>query len=190
MDENRNNPVQWLRYLLYAGLANVALSILNAFTPLGGLLGWLSIAIGLATVYLLFQLSGINPRYRNAAIFGAVGLAIAQLPIAFVALAGSICSLIGEYQEYHAHGELIEERDPKLADQWGTLFGLQFAASIVVVLLAGLAAGVLAAATKISEAAITVIVTAIVAVIGVALRVLYLRYLKRTIALLENEVVA
>jgi hypothetical protein len=106
-----------------------------------------------------------------------------------VSLAGSVCGIVAQYQEYHAHGELIEQRDPKLADQWNTLFGLEIALTFVGILLTGLVVGILAAVTNMSEAVITPIVTIFIAVLAAALRVLYLSYLKRTIALLENGIV-
>ena len=188
MNENRNDTVKWLRYLLYVGIAALVNSLLG-FCGLSGLSRWIGLAVSGATVYLLFMLAGSNPRYKTAAICYAVALAGGLISNAIVGLAGSICGMVATYQEYHAHGELIEERDPKLADKWNTLFGLEIALTFVGILLMGLLVGLLAAATSMSEAAIVPIITIIVAVLGVGLNLLYLNYLKRTIALLESEIV-
>jgi hypothetical protein len=168
-----------------AALVNSLLGICG----LESLSRWIGLAISAATVYLLFMLAGSNSRYKTAAIFYAVALAGGLIGNAIVSLAGSVCGIVAQYQEYHAHGELIEQRDPKLADQWNTLFGLEIALTFVGILLTGLVVGILAAVTNMSEAVITPIVTIFIAVLAAALRVLYLSYLKRTIALLENGIV-
>lgn len=183
---NENNTTKWLNYLLYVAIAALVNSLLGLI-GLSGLSRWIGLAISAATVYLLFMLAGSNPRYKTAAICYAVALAAGLINNAVVGLAGSVCGIVAAYQEYHAHGELIAERDPKLADKWNTLFGLEIALTFVGILLMGLLVGLLAAATSMSEAAIVPIVTIIVAVLGVALEALYLSYLKRTIALLETE---
>ena len=188
MNENVNSPVKWLQYLLYVGIASLVSSLLGIF-GLSAMSRWIGLAISAATVYLLFQLAAANPRYKTAAIFYAVALAGGLISNAILGLVGSICGIVAQYQEYHAHGELIEEQDPKLADQWGTLFGLEILVSIVAVLLTGLVVGILAAATNISEAAILPVATILVAALGIALNALYLSYLNRTIKLLENEFV-
>lgn len=187
---NKNtNTVQWLQYLLYVGIATLINSILGIF-GLSGLSRWIGLAISGATVYLMFMLAGTNPRYKTAAICYLVVLASNLISAAGLALVGSICGMVATYQEYHAHGELIQERDSKLADQWNTLFGLEIALTIVGILLTGLLVGILAAATNLTVELVTPVVTVLVAVLGVGLNLLYLSYLKRTIALLENEVVA
>ena len=188
MNENRNNTVQWLQYLLYVAIATLINSLLGLL-GLNGLSHWVNLAISGATVYLMFMLAGSNPRYKTAAICYAVALAGGLISNAIVGLAGSICGIVATYQEYHAHGELIGERDPKLADKWNSLFGLELALTFVGVLLMGLLVGLLVAATNMSEAAVVPIITIIVAVLGVGLNLLYLSYLKRTIALLESEIV-
>ena len=186
MTEN-NNTTKWLQYLLYVGIAALVNSLLG-IVGLSALARWIGLAINAATVYLLFMLVGANPRYKTAAICYAVALAGGLTSNAIVGLAGSICGIVAAYQEYHAHGELIEERDPKLADKWNSLFGLELALTFVGILLMGLLAGLLVAVTNMSEATVVPIITIIVAVLGVGLNLLYLSYLKRTIALLESEI--
>jgi hypothetical protein len=188
MNENRNNTTKWLQYLLYVGIAALVNSLLGIL-GLSGLSRWIGLAVNGVTVYLLFMLAGSNPRYKTAAIFYAIALASGFISNLILGLVRSVCGIVAQYQEYHAHGELIEEQDPKLADKWGSLFGLEIAVTFVGILLTGLVVGVLAAVTNMSEAAITPIVTVFVAVMGVGLNLLYLSYLKRTIALLETEVV-
>ena len=183
-----NDTVKWLKYLLYVGIAALVSSLLGIF-GLGGLSRWIGLAINVATVYLLLMLAGANPRYKTAAICYTVALVGGLINNAIVGLAGSICGIVATYQEYHAHGELIAEQDPKLADKWNSLFGLELALTFVGVLLMGLLVGILVAATNMSEAVITPIITIIVAALGVGLEALYLSYLKKTIALLESEIV-
>ncbi len=180
------DTVKWLKYLLYVGIAALVNSLLGIF-GLGGLSRWIGLALGAATLYLMFRLIGSNGRYQKAVLFSGVSLVISLLNIQLVALAGSICAIVGQYQEYLAHGELIADRDPKLAEKWSGLFWLQFGVELITVLLMGLIVGILVAAANMEAAVVTALITVIAAVLSVILKVLYLSYLKKTIALLESE---
>ena len=186
MKENVYSPVNWLRYLLYVGIAAMANSLLGIFLP-GKLSTWIGHSISAATVYLLYQLISENARYKTAALFGAGALICNLLGIASLSLAASICAIVAQYQEYQAHSELIAERDPKLAGKWSSLFWLQFGVELIMILLTGLFVGVLVAASGMDAAVVTGLVTVIVAVFSVILKLLYLSYLKRTIRLLEED---
>ena len=187
MNEN-TNATKWLRYLLYVGIAALVNSLLG-LTGLGGLSRWIGFAISAAALYLMFRLAGSNGRYLRAVLFAGAALILNILGIQQLALATSICGIVGQYQEYLAHSELIAGQDPKLAAKWGSLFWLQFGVELITVLLLGLVVGVLVAAANMEVAVVTSLITMIVAVLSVILKVLYLVYLKRTIALLENEAV-
>ena len=189
MNENANSPAMWLRYLLYAGIAAMANSLLGLFLP-GKLSTWIGLAVSAATVYLLYRLISENARYKTAALCSGATLIIGVLNITVLGLAASILAIVAQYQEYHAHGELIAEKDSRLADKWGSLFWLQFGVELIVILLTAVFVGVLVAASGMDAAVVTAMVTVVAAILSVVLKVLYLSYLKRTIALLENEVVA
>ena len=184
---NENNTTQWLRYLLYVGIAAMANSLLGIFLP-GRLSAWIGYAISAAVVYLFFRLIATNARYKTAFIFSGAALIINLLGIQALGLAGSICALVGQYQEYHAHGELIQEQDPRLANKWSSLFWFQFAVSVIVVLLTGVLVGVLVAAGSLDAAVVTALATIVGAILTLVLKVLYLVYLKNTIRLLEADV--
>ena len=161
------NTTKWLQYLYYVALVSLIVTVLGII-GLSGLTRWIGLAINAATIYLLLQLTGANPRYKTSAIFYVVALAAGFINSALLGLVGSICGLVAQYQEYHAHGELIEEKDPKLADKWNSLFGLELALTFVGILLMGLLAGLLVAVTNMSEATVVPIITIIVAVLGVS----------------------
>lgn len=188
MNENRNDTTKWLQYLLYVGIASLVNSLLGIF-GLGGLSRWIGLVVNGATIYLLFMLAGSNPRYKTAAIFFAVALVSGLISNVILGLVGSICGIVGQYQEYHAHGELIEARDPKLADKWHSLFWLKFGLTVITVLLTSVVVASLVMAADMDEAVVTVMTTVIVAALGIGLIALYLSYLSRTIKLLENEIV-
>lgn len=180
MNEHRNETAKWLQYLMYVGVAALVNTILGSF-GLGGLTSWISLAVTVATVCLLLALGRSNPRYRTAAIFSALPLISRFFSNPVVVLAVIACGLIAQYQEYHAHGELVEALDSKLSEQWNGLFAMQFCVSIATALLTGL----LTVIFTMTETVITTITTLIV----MALDVLYLVYLKRTIQTLKQEVV-
>lgn len=192
MNENVNSPAKWLQYLLYVGIAALVNTILINIPLVSVLAPWSSIAISAATIFLLFRLANFNEHYQTSAVLYTVSLIITvlgALGITVLGLVGSICGMVGQYQEYHAHGEMIEEQDPKLAGKWGGLFWLQFAVSIIVTLLSSVIAAVLVAGSDMDMMVATSIVTIVVALVTLLMKALYLSYLNRTIKLLDNEIV-
>ena len=188
MDETRSSPTKWLRYLLYLAIASAVLIIVSGFADLSGVTGWVTLALNVAAVCLLFLLANAHDRYKKAAIFGAAGLVIARLPIPFVALAASICTLVGEYQEYKAHGELVADRDEKLSGKWNGLFWLQFAVSMVLSMLVSVIVTVVSLVIGADDSILTdTLVTPLALAIGLIIQGLYILYLSRTIRLLEAE---
>ena len=111
------------------------------------------------------------------------------ISMAIVSLAGSVCGIVAQYQEYHAHGELISQKDPKLADKWNSLFWLELAVIVITTLLSSVLLSALVMAAGMEETAVTALVVAIVAAVTLLMKLLYLRYLNRTTKLLETEVV-
>ena len=187
MNENTYSPTKWLQYLLYAGIA-AALNTILGFL-LGDLSRWLGLAISAAAVYLLFRLVDANERYQKAAIFSIVALVAGLFTNVLLTLVGSVCSIVAQYQEYHAHSELIVERDPRLAGKWRTLFWLQFAVGLVLGLLLSFVSVILVMVSGLETAAATAVLALVLAVVTLILQVLYLVYLNRTVKLLENEIV-
>lgn len=188
MNETVNSPVKWLQYMLYVGIAAAVITVLSLFLP-GKLSHWIGIAANGVLIYLMFRLAPSNARYKKAGIFYAVSLGVTILGVQMLGLVGDICAIVAQYQEYHAHGELIAERNPKQAEKWSSLFWLQVALSVVIVLLTGLIAGILAAVAKMDNAAVVAVTAAIIAVLSLGLKILYLIYLKRTVSTLESEIV-
>lgn len=191
MNETVNSPAKWLRYLLYVSIAALVNVVLANIPFVSGLSSWVSLAIDVATMYLLFRLKDSNARYQTAAILFAIPLVaglLNLLDVTILTLVGSICGLVAEYQEYKAHGELVEERDSKLASQWGGLFWMGFVVAILTTLV-GTVISVFLAAYGMDMDGIAVMITVAVTAVGLLLKVLYLSYLNRTIKLVENETV-
>ena len=183
-----NNTTKWLRFLLYVGIAAMINSILSIFLP--AVSSWLDPVLTLAALFMMSRMIPANGRYIRAILFTGVSLVITVLNIQMVALAGSICSIVGQYQEYTAHGELAAAQDSKLASRWGSLFWLQFAVSIITTLLGSVLISVLMASGAMDADTATIMLTVAVAFVTLVLRLLYLSYLNKTIKLLETETVA
>lgn len=189
MNENMNTPTKWLKYLLYVGIAALVNSLLGAALP-GRLSTWLGYAISAASIYLMFRLIGSNGRYQKAAIFSGVALVVNLLGIQLLSLVGSVCAIVGQYQEYHAHGELVAERDSQLARKWSSLFWIQFAVELIGGLLITMVVAVMATSGELDSAPIIAIATVAASFVAAILRVLYLVYLNRTVKAMETEFVA
>lgn len=188
MNENMNTQTKWLQYLLYVGIAAAANSLLGTALP-GRLSTWLGYAISAASIYLMFRLIGSNGRYQKAAIFSGVALVVNLLGIQLLSLVGSVCAIVGQYQEYHAHGELVAERDSQLARKWSNLFWIQFAVELIGGLLITMVVAVMAASGELDSAPIVALATVAIAALALGMKVLYLVYLNRTIKAVETEFV-
>ena len=183
-------PKKWLQILLYVHLVNIVIAVLNLVPGLSKVTTWLSEGMLLAVAFVLLKLTAVNVRYRKAAILRIVTLAGTVLALvtsklamvsSLVSLVASICGIISTYQEYHAHAEVIEPLDQKLARKWRNLFIW----SIVVGLLAGFAAAVGVVFSVIAGGNVAVeLVTALVGIPSVILLIAYLVYLKRMLKLL------
>jgi hypothetical protein len=180
------DTVKWLKYLLYVGIAAMVNTVLNIFLPV--IASWLSPILTLAALYMMARLSASNGRYMRCILFTGVALVINVLNIQQVALAGSICSILGQYQEFTAHGELIRELDKKLSDKWGGLFWLQFAVSVISTLLGSMFAAVLVASGSVDAATASSMILVAVTLVTLLLRLLYLAYLRKSIKVLEAVV--
>lgn len=184
---NESNSTKWLQYLLYVGIGAAANYLLVSFLPqsVHRLVGYLLTA---ASLYLMYRLTPDNGRYHRAILFSGVSLIISALSIRVVALAGSLCAILGQYQEYTAHGELIADRDPGLTKKWGSLFWFQMAVEIIGTVLITFVAATVTAGGSIANNLIISMATVAASFISVILKVMYLVYLKRTIKALKTEV--
>lgn len=188
MNKNVNTPTKWLKYLLYVGIAAAANSLLGAALP-GRLSSWLGYAISAASIYLMYRLIGSNVRYQKAAIFSGVALVVNLLGIQLLSLVASICAIVGQYQEYYAHGELVAERDSELARKWNNLFWIQFAVELIGGLLITMVVAVMAASGELDSAPIIALATVAITALALVMKVMYLVYLNRTVKAVETEFV-
>lgn len=189
MNEKVFSPAKWLQYLLYVGIAAEVNNLIGYIPLLSGLTRWVGIAVSAASVYLLFRLRDVNPRYLKAAVFSAVAWVGIRIGFTPLTLVGLVCSIIAQYQEYHGHSELVEDRDAKLAGRWNSLFWAQFAVSLILGLVVSLFGMVLVMLSG-SDTELTTAVTSILTVVlSLVMKVLYLVYLHRTVKLLETEFV-
>ena len=184
---NESNSTKWLQYLLYVGIGAAANYLLVSFLPqsVHRLVGYLLTA---ASLYLMYRLTPDNGRYHKAILFTGVSLIISALSIRVVALAGSLCAILGQYQEYTAHGELIADRDIRLANKWGSLFWFQLAVELIGGLAVMLVAGTILAGGQAINTPIASMAVVAASFINVILKVLYLVYLRRTVKALEAAV--
>lgn len=178
---NENNTAKWLNYLFYVGIAAMGNTVLSLF--LSDVSSWITPILTLAALFMMSRMVPSNGRYLRVILFSGVSVLISVLNIQQVALAGGLCSILGQYQEYTAHGELIQQWKPKLADRWIGLFFFQLSANGILLVMSAL---FLRSAGENAEL-ITAVLTVIVAVITLILKVVYLIFLRSTIRILKTE---
>lgn len=139
-----------IRVLVYIAIARIVNTLVGipAFMPTA-VTAWISRILMAGMVFTMFKLAPANDRYKKTGIQLAIVLVLTIATEllntgAVLTLIAGILSIVAEYQEYHGHSELIEEKDHQLSGKWTSLFMW----SIVVGLILGFAstaAGVLAA---------------------------------------------
>lgn len=191
MNENRIDLAKWIQILIYiaiAGLINVLIGI-PAFVP-AVVTTCVSRILLVAMVFAMFQLAPANERYKKAAIQRAIVLVLSVVTDilhsgAVLTLIAGTLSIVADYQEYHGHSELIEEKDHQLSGKWKSLFMW----SIIVGLILGFtstAAGILVVMADMDTTKATILIAAILAIPQYIIEILYILYLKKMVAIFSE----
>ena len=194
MKEHKELLTKWLRVLFYIQIAAIAITLVNAVSNLDSITRWLSKGLSLATIWSLFQMNAVHPRYRTAAILSTVVFVcgLLTLPVnrsgiglsTVLLLVGSTCSWVAAYQEYHSHSEVAACWDPQLGRKWNNLFVLEIVSGLAVSFLTTIVTTVLMVADAPSKLPTTVTIV-ISTGVGLVMKLLYLHYMKQTLNLLE-----
>ena len=191
MNENRIDlakRIQLLIYIAIAGLINVLIGI-PAFVP-AIVTTCVSRVLLAVMVFTMFKLALANERYKKAAIQRAIVLALSVVTDilhsgAVLTLIAGTLSIIADYQEYHGHSELVEEKDHQLSGKWTS----RFIWSIIVGLILGFtstAAGILAVMADMDTAKATILIAALLAIPQYVIEIIYILYLKKMVAIFEG----
>ena len=192
MNENRIDLVKWLRVLIYIAIARIINTLVGipAFIPTV-LSAWISRILMAGMVFTMFKLAPANDRYKKTGIQLAIVLILTIATEllntgAVLTLIAGILSIVAEYQEYHGHSELIEEKDHQLSGKWTSLFMW----SIVVGLILGFAstaAGVLVAVAGVDTETAVLVIAAAMMIPEYIIDILYILYLKKMVTLFPEE---
>ena len=180
---------KWLRLLFITQIISLGLSVLGVLQILNALNQAIGYAIGIAHVVIFFKLSAVSERYRKTFIAIAVqwvatvaGLLITNGALSLVS---AISSTIALYQQYHAHSEVIAAADEKLARKWTSFFYWELAVGLISTGISVVAV-LIAVNLGASSDAITQVMVYLVGAVSITLEVIYLRYLSKTLVLLEK----
>lgn len=190
MDQARVGKL--LKYLFWLNAAALALSWISLIPAVRGIMGWAGLIVPMVNAIVLFSLAQAGKRYRLAGILGGIAaagnllLVLVGLADSVLATALNICALVGLFNEYKGHAELIERKDAKLARRWSTLFVLTIVMSIVSAILV-VATVMIGLNAPVDPDSITALSVAIGLLPTLVVQVLYLVYLNRTYRLVEEE---
>lgn len=170
---------KWLKILLNIHLLNIVCSLITAIPGIESFAGLITTAVSAAAAYVLFRLSEACERYRKAAIFQIIAVVGTLLNQSVLSLLISICSIVGMYHEYCAHGEVTADCAPELSGKWHSLFNIQLIVGIISAFVssAGVVIGVLA---QMDTAVLVGTVVLVLALISLGLNIMYLVYLNQT----------
>lgn len=192
MEDKRIDFVKWFRVLIYtaiAGLINILLGM-PTFIP-AVVTTWVSRIIMAAIVFVMFKLAPANDRYKKVAIQRTLVLAITiatefMQTAAILTLIAGILSIVAEYQEYHAHSELIEEKDHQLSGKWTSLFMWSIIVGLVLAFVST-AASMLAAIAGVDVEKAAVIIAAVMMIPEYIIDILYILYLKKMVVIFQTD---
>ena len=188
-ENNRDLLIKWLHFLFLVQIAGVVISALSAVQELSSVLSWFSRMVSVCTIVCLFKMAAVNKRYQNAAIFLCItvggGVVSVFIGNTILSLIVSICSIITAYQEFAAHSDITADKDPVLSRRWHSLFFWQLVIGLLGGFLSvtGVMLGVFAGA---EIPVITSAVLLFVTVMNVIIKIIYLKYLSKTISAYRN----
>ena len=142
--------LKWIKILFYVQCVALVATVIDWVPVIGSWFGWLISATSIVTIVVLFQLIPMNERYKKAVIFLSIAAITTFLLKLFLMLAvvGAIASIIGMYQEYMGHSEVMQEVNKKVGDSWQRLFYLDLVGGLCVSVIGSIIAvaiGVVAA---------------------------------------------
>lgn len=188
---DREQVSKRLGILFWIYVVSMALSLLGVLPAMAEMMPWLGVGMRIASAIVLFSLAQAGGRYRLAGILGGIAAA-GNLLLTLIGSAGgvlatalNICALVGLYNEYKGHAELIQEQEDTLARRWTKLFVWNIVLSLVSMLLA-INVSVLGAAAGMSVGTMTMLGVALASIPAMVVDVLYLVYLNRTRHLVEE----
>lgn len=184
--------IKWLRIVMYTAIGRLVntLAGMLPFIPTSVTV-WISRGILLILIISMIQLAPANDRYKKAGILRAVMLALTIVTGflktgTILTLVGSILSIVAMYQEYHAHSELIAEKDQKLSGKWSSLFMWSILSGLLLGFTSTAAAMIIAFADMDITTA-TAIIAVILSIPDYIIEVLCIQYLKKMAALFPVE---
>ena len=181
--------LKWTKNLYNVQLALLVCGVLTAIPLLGNVFSWVSRILTLVVVYILYQLAPVSDRYRKAAIFSGIATVAGLLLVAEVGIIISIvvliCSLVGTYQEYTAHSDILEGIDNSLARKWHSLFNWEVFGGIFLGVLISPIVVLLTVFLVLDANLLTAITLIVVTGFDLILDIVYLTLLKRTRAQYE-----
>lgn len=174
--------IHWLKVLYFARIGNLAVMVLSPFQLPFRITSWVSFGITAASIAALYMLGRLQKGYAKASVMYGISLAgnmLAQITgTSLITTVTGFCGIIASYQEYHAHAELVKDFMPELMGKWTSLFYWEIVVGIVggFVSMAGVMLGV---AAGMKEKLVVGLIVALVMLMEIPLRLMYLRYMSR-----------
>ena len=185
--------VRWLRGLIYVALASLINSGFSYLPAVPAIVTtWISRVIMAVAAVFMLKLAPANKRYRKAGILRAAML-VCNLITTFLfgsvllTFAASIFSIIAVYQEYHAHSELIADKDVRLSGKWKNLFVWSIAATLLLTFGASILAVILMTADMLtSTSKIFAIAIGLLHIPEGVIEIVYILYINKMISILDE----
>ena len=184
MTNNKALFLKWVKNLYYVQFALLIGGVLAAIPLIGGVFKWVNAILTVGVVYILYKMAPTKDRYRKAAIFMGISVGVSLLSgfinVGIFSIAISICSLVGLYQEYCGHSEMLNGIDNALAKKWHSLFNWQIFGGVVLGILGAPIVVLLGVVLLLDTNILTVVILILVTCFDAIIQIVYLSYLKRT----------
>lgn len=184
MANNKALFLNWIKNLFCIQCAVLAALVLGYLPFIGPWFKWINPIFSIGSVYCLYKLMPVNDRYHKAAVFSGIALGLTIITnlinLGLFSIVISICSLIGVYQEFYGHSEVLLTIDGRLAKKWHTLFHWNIFGSIIVAILGAPILIVVSIAFVLDENMISLLTAILIIGFNMIIEIVYLVYLKGT----------
>lgn len=184
MTNNKELFLKWIKNLFYIHCVALVGYMIGLLPFIGSWFGWVNSIVAMGTVFCLYKLMPVNERYRKAAIFSGIAVVLSLITnatdLGLFSIVISVCNLVGLYQEFCGHSEMLTGIDDKLSRKWHTLFNWNVFGSIILGIIGAPVIVMLGVLLVLDANILTALTLVLIGGFEVIIRIVYLTYLKRT----------
>ena len=183
MKENKEIFLKWIKKLFELECMALFAIVIGFFPALEPFARWIRIFLSVGSIFCLYQLIPMNERYQKAVLFSGIATIFTLITnfgiLVVLSIPLMVCTMIGEYQQFFGHAEILLTIDNKLSKKWHTLFMWNVFGPMIIFFVTPLLIVIPVVMELFDENVISMLTTMIANGFVVILQLVYVIYLKR-----------